>query len=705
MTLQRQLVLGGALIFGLALLGIAVGQWQAGREFLREQMAAHTQETATALALSLSSALRDSDPALVRTTVLPVFDRGYYRRIRVSDVDDRTVDEEIADGSDTAPPPRWFAAMAGLEAPHAEAKVIAGWRQAGRVEVDADTQFALRQLWHGTTQALLWLLTIYLLALLLLRQWLRRLLAPMAAVERIASAAAARRITPIALQTRVRELANFIAGFNRLVDLVNSRLHEEERRAEHFRDAALTDRLTGLPNRHGLEVQLAGNHDALWLGLIEAGGVEEINRRQGYGAGDDFIRRVGECIRQTFADATLARLHAATFAVVLGESSEEKLHQLSADALAAIDEITRNALAETTQAADSTEATKAIEVIATGAGSDSASPRPASPVPHGAAGWTALDSHAAQTARENDDAASPAPSTAPPATLLGSALAAADQVLAAASANGRSHIWIRHEAPAPHGLGNRAMIRWVEHAISDGNFTLAVQPVIGVGDHGAVLQSELFLRLHGPHGDLLAAQHFFPLVLRERDGEFIDRAMLERVRRAVDGGQLPPGPLAVNLSLASFRSGRLPDWLLRCLERWPATHRLVFELREGDATAALDAAERFAHALPAGCAGVAIDHFGLHAGGVAAMRRLLPQYVKLDASLSQRLDAVERRFQVDALVRSAHSLDIPVWAQVFDSPGALDVLAEMGVVGAQGYTLAGEQLLPPPVPADTPNGP
>ncbi|MBS3936773.1 MAG: EAL domain-containing protein, partial [Sulfuritalea sp.] len=77
--------------------------------------------------------------------------------------------------------------------------------------------------------------------------------------------------------------------------------------------------------------------------------------------------------------------------------------------------------------------------------------------------------------------------------------------------------------------------------------------------------------------------------------------------------------------------------------------------------------------------------------GAEPLRRPLPQYVKIDASLSQGLEAGERRFQVEALVRAARSLDVPVWAQVFDAPGALELLAEMGVVGAQGYALAAER--------------
>jgi EAL domain-containing protein (putative c-di-GMP-specific phosphodiesterase class I)/GGDEF domain-containing protein len=637
MSLKRQVTLAGAMIFALALIGVAVGQWLSGREFVREQLAAHAQETATALSLSLTTALREGDAALVRTTLLPIFDRGYYRRIVIRDVSGAVVDAVEAAASPTGVP-RWFAALAQLEPPRAEALVSAGWRQAGRVEVEGDAEFALRQLWHGTLRSLAWLLAVYVLALSLMLAWLRRLLAPMAAVERIAAAAAGRRIAPIMLETRVRELASFIAGFNRLAGMVNSRLAEEEARAERFRSAALTDRLTGLPNRLGLETALADGTATRWLGLVAADGVEAINRSQGYEAGDAFVAAMAECVRDAFPAATVARLHATTFAVALEDGEEDELRHASEGLLAAM---SRRAAGH-----------GGAPLIA-------------------AAGWTVA-------------------ATGEP---LSATLAAADQVLASAQADGRGQVSIRRDAAgAESALGARALLQWVDAAIAAGSHALSWQTVVSV-PAATPIQTEVYLRLRGPDGQMVPAQRFLPLVRRERDASFLDRAMFERLRQAVDGGRIPPGSLAANIAADTFRSGALPGWLAAGLARWPATHPLVLELREGDVVAAPAAAERFGLELRSRGVALALDHFGTHAGGIAAMRLLLPQYVKLDASLSLGLDAIERRFQVEALVRAAHSLEVPVWAQVFDSPGALELLAEMGIVGAQGYTLASEQAI------------
>ncbi len=635
MSLKRQIIIAGALVFALALTGVAAGQWLAGREFVREQLAAHAHETATALSLSLSASLRDGDVAMVKTTLLPVFDRGYYRRIVIRDIEDRVVDAAELAGM-PASVPRWFAALARLEPPRAEALVSAGWREVGRVEVEGDPEFALRQLWNGTLRALTWLLAVYALTLALLFAWLRGLLAPMAAVERIAAAAALRRIEPIAIVTPVRELANFVSGFNRLAGMVNDRLAEEEERAERFRAAALTDRLTGLPNRLGLESAYADSSAPQWLGLVAADGVEFLNRTRGYAAGDALVTALAGCLREAFPTVTVARLHAATFAVVSDLPDEPSVQDASRALLAA------------------------LARRAAGHGVEN---------PECAAGWVRCV----------------------PGKALSDLLAAADQALAVAQAEGSGAVFMcNRPAGSESGLGAQALIGCVDAAVASGTHALSLQTVVSVPD-ALPLQTEVFLRLPGPDGRMMSAGRFLPMVQRERDASFLDRIMFERLREAVAAGQVPPGPLAINITADTFAAGKLPDWMVAILAGWPAAWPLVLELREPDAVAALESADRFAAALRSYGVALALDHFGTRAGGIGALRRLLPRYVKLDASLSQGLEAVERRFQVEALVRAARSLEVPVWAQVFDAPGALEVLAEMGVVGAQGYQLAAER--------------
>jgi EAL domain-containing protein (putative c-di-GMP-specific phosphodiesterase class I)/GGDEF domain-containing protein len=633
MRLANRISFVAALVFLLALTGFAGGQWISGRQFVREQLAATAQEAATALALALTAALRDGDAALVRTTLLPVFDRGHYRRIAVLDQAGTTVDS-ITGNDAAAVAPDWFAALAGLDAPRAKALVNAGWQQVGRVEVEAEPRFALQQLWRASMNGLLWLVVAFAAAWLLMQAVLRRLLAPMAAVERIAGAAAQRRIAPIELQTSIREVARFVAGFNRLANLVNARLSEEENRAERFRLEGMTDRLTGMSNRHGLERRFQALEEPAWLGLLSVGGVEAVNRSAGYESGDAYLAAMAACVRDAFPGGDLARLRGGDFAIISTQLDETGLRR----------EATR-LLAELDRRAPGFEAGSRAAVAA----------------------WIPVDA----------------------GDRLAEHLATLDRIVVDSLDCPAERLKVFRHAPDNAGPETLETLRRCRELLAAGSVSLALQPVLSIPGR-RIVQHEVFIRLRAPDGSILPAQRFLPLLQRDGQMTLVDRAMFKALRRAVARGDVPGGTLAVNLSADALETGGVPDWLATTLAHWPESHPLVIELREPDIVAAPIEAASLTAALATYGVTVAIDRFGTSPGGIAALRSLLPRYVKLDASLSRGLEAVERRFQIESLVRAAHVLEVPVWAQVFERAGALEVLAEMGVVGAQGYALAAE---------------
>ena len=640
LSLRQQVTLVGGLVFGLALCGIAFGHWLSARSSVHEQLSSQAQETATALALSLSSALRNEDAAMVRTTLLPVVDRGYFRNIVVRNTDGKVIDSLALPDLAEVGVPEWFRNLVGLDAPVAEAMVTAGWQQVGRVEVQSHPQFALRQLWRDTLQTMGWLALAYVCAMLMMSAWLRQLMAPLNAVENAALSVSERRFQPIPENAKARELQRFIAGFNRLVNTVNQQLSDEERRAEFFRERMLTDTLTGLPNRAALDVWLAALpvNPGRWLALIEVDGMIELNRAQGYGAGDQLVVGVASALRDSFpGDCWLARLGAATFVVVHMANGDAGARLAAARAMAAVSACLRSF---------------------------------GLPGLRCAGGWV------------------PAAAGGVGSQMLGMA----DRAAAMARAQGSGHFGVLSEDSAPpelRALGANAWLSWVDRAISDGTYSLAIQNICAVPD-GHPIQREIFLRLHGEGGMTVPAQTFLPLVQRAGEADVLDRRMLELLAAALRSGEINGEDIAVNLSATSWRSEKFCQWLLVLLESWPSKVRPVFELNEADVAEDMNRAANFAEAMRAAGANAGIDHFGVASGGIAALRKVLPCYVKLDASMARNLEVPERRFQVEALVRVARTLDIPVWAQVFGDDNMLAILADIGISGAQGYVLAAE---------------
>ena len=83
MTLFRQLLLGVSLLFLALLAGVEAIYLANSRVQLQDQLASQAQDTATSLALRLATLRSLEDAALVEVLVNPVFDRGYFREVRV----------------------------------------------------------------------------------------------------------------------------------------------------------------------------------------------------------------------------------------------------------------------------------------------------------------------------------------------------------------------------------------------------------------------------------------------------------------------------------------------------------------------------------------------------------------------------------------------------------------------------------------------
>src|SRR5262245_8040914 len=83
MTLYRELILGVSLLFLAVLVGIEGIYLANSRTQLQAQLASQAQEAATALALRLATLKTLDDRVLVETQLTPMFDRGYFREIRV----------------------------------------------------------------------------------------------------------------------------------------------------------------------------------------------------------------------------------------------------------------------------------------------------------------------------------------------------------------------------------------------------------------------------------------------------------------------------------------------------------------------------------------------------------------------------------------------------------------------------------------------
>lgn len=332
MTLFRQLMLGLAGLFALLATGIeAIYVANAGSN-LREQMSAHSQDAATALALALAPALTADDPVLADTVVGALFDSGYYREIMVSDDRGQILAQRRLPLA-PAGVPGWFADLVPLDAAPGQAPIAAGWRDAGRVSVAGHPEFAYRQLWHATTAALTWLVLLFGVSCALAALFLRGILRPLRDIEQAAASIGAGRCGSIATRPKAPELRRIVTAINTLSADVRKMAERETRGAEARRRLAHIDPVSGLHTRRGFEHQVEDAHRNATaaegaLFMIELGDFKAYVARNGPRRADELISTCGAYLGQPGAGRSCAgRVGNNTFA----------LHVLEIDRTAAAD--------------------------------------------------------------------------------------------------------------------------------------------------------------------------------------------------------------------------------------------------------------------------------------------------------------------------------------------------------------------------------
>ncbi|WP_051367303.1 GGDEF domain-containing protein [Hamadaea tsunoensis] len=163
-----------------------------------------------------------------------------------------------------------------------------------------------------------------------------------------AAALAAERLAMRLTTTPEREVRS------RYIGSVGVTLDQERLRkmAARHADAALSDPLTGLPNRRRLEAfiaALAARRVPAVIGLLDLDGFKAVNDTHGHPTGDLVLQRVaGILARNMRPDDLLARYGGDEFVVVLPSTTVEQAYQIGRRMTAAVDAHDWQALARST---------------------------------------------------------------------------------------------------------------------------------------------------------------------------------------------------------------------------------------------------------------------------------------------------------------------------------------------------------------------
>ena len=405
-----------------------------------------------------------------------------------------------------------------------------------------------------------------------------------------------------------------------------------------LRRIALTDPLTGLPNRARLDellLQLRGtDHTVL---LCDVDRFKRINDGYGHAAGDRLLVTVARRMRRILPpDAHLARFGGDEFVVVLLTARPEE-----------VDDLVR-------RIEDAVQRPVSI--------GDRVAVRPT--VSIGVADTT--DAHTPDLLRH------------------------ADAALYEAKRAGR-HQARRFDATLRTQVENEAFVeREVEQALESGALTCAFQPETHLGT-GELYAVEALARWHHPERGVIAPDEFVPVMEELGLADSLLHAVLGQSVRWQSRWNSRHGVrpmVSVNLSPHQLCNTELVESIFRTVSTGGSSPaEICLEITEG---AMIDErGEAALRELKALGFHLAIDDFGT---GWASMGRLAAypwDLLKIDRSFVSRLDS--DRGNDDAIVISsvalAHSLGIKAVAEGVETRHQLDRLRELGCDIVQGFLL------------------
>lgn len=624
-------VLSATIVFaGSAAISLSVS----GGE-LERQLQARDRGAASLLAL-LSAQVEPTRDTL-SPLVQKLADSGDYALIRIERAGGEVLVQRIA--AEPAPVPHWFATLLPLTAGPAVVQLrTEAEGTIAVVSVTTSRADAHTALWHTLRGLMLWFALAATLAGACMSVLLRRLLAPLEALDEQARGFAERRFGRIAIPAAT-ELRPLAMSMNALAERLDTEHAEHSERLGQLDHLAGHDELTGLPNRSRFlamldtTLDLASANPELRgsMAVLRVANLHGLNRSFGRSATDKLLVDVAARLRGIASarpGRTTARLNGCDFALIAPDVERP------------------SALA--------TELSRALAPLETMHG-EGLMKR----LPIGVVGYAGGEPRERLLSR------------------LDSALASAEY-----ARRGAAHIG-DPETVMPARTDLAGWREALEHALDTGKVRIDAFPVLDT--RGGLLHFEAPSRIL--IDDLWYCAEAF-LAWAERLG-MTARIDLAALRLALQRIESDGQPVGINVSASSLRDAGFFDAFRAELQARPqAAASLWIELPEQGVVSDLPAFRLLCLlAQPFGCR-VGIEHAGREFGQLGGLHDVGLNYVKVDAGLIRNIASNEDKLGfLTRICELAHAIGLLVIAEGVDHLDDLAVVQGLEFDGMTGSAI------------------
>lgn len=223
------------------------------------------------------------------------------------------------------------------------------------------------------------------------------------------------------------------------------------------------------------------------------------------------------------------------------------------------------------------------------------------------------------------------------------------------------------------------------HALSDGEFYLEYQPIVGV-DSGQVRSLEALLRWQHPSRGLIAPDVFIPIA--ERIGIILDigRWVVQQACQEAVRWPAPTG-VSVNVSGDQFKDPGFVSHVFDSLaEAGLAPERLTVEVTESVFSVDVDLVCRSLAQLRSGGVRVALDDFGTGFASIHHLRKFPLDELKIDRSFAQQMvETSQGATLVDLMHKLSSTFQVNTTIEGIETARQLEFVRVLGIGEAQGF--------------------
>lgn len=319
MSLSKQLLILITFIFIIVFsvnFALSIGNI---KSYLEGESESHVQDTATSLGLSLSPHMVNEKDPIIRTMMNAIFDRGYYKEIRLVNIDGQ--DLVILTNTDKMEGvPEWLIKLIPMTTATAVSEISSGWNISGSLFVTANPSYGYLKLYQQGKTTLKFSLLIFLGALTLLIIGLRFTLQPLKDIQKQANEISSGNFTIIKQLPWTLEVKNVAQSMNSMSEKIGNMIARLNNKLESLTENLKRDPLTNLLNQATFDVNLKQVLSAGQFGyavFIKFDDLSHIAKDHGNKAVDKLLINFATILLNTQSSGTSAfRLYGSEFALL-----------------------------------------------------------------------------------------------------------------------------------------------------------------------------------------------------------------------------------------------------------------------------------------------------------------------------------------------------------------------------------------------------